>query len=162
MACPYTSNARNPHKKDSESKPGGKTFISGISSQTDLCAHPYNLSTDSPLERKSTSMDTSSPSSASARLPFMQIFSLSRPSNGWRVFQGSRGRNGPRTSCSGGEATLGYSTQKIPHGNKVNESVLSTLHHIALRESSMSCFLPRIPARKLSCHKPCFPFQAPR
>jgi hypothetical protein len=43
MACPYTSNARNPHKKDSESKPGGKTFISGISSQTDLCAHPYNL-----------------------------------------------------------------------------------------------------------------------
>lgn len=43
MACPYSSNARNMHKRLSDIKVTGKSFIADVKAQSDLCAHPYNL-----------------------------------------------------------------------------------------------------------------------
>jgi hypothetical protein len=43
VACPYTSNARNPALHDPEAKPFGKSFVSDVFAQFDLCKHPYNI-----------------------------------------------------------------------------------------------------------------------
>ncbi|KAJ9096751.1 hypothetical protein QFC21_005021 [Naganishia friedmannii] len=43
VACPYTSNTRNPALHDPDAKPLGKSFVSDVSAQFDLCKHPYNI-----------------------------------------------------------------------------------------------------------------------
>ncbi|KAJ9105552.1 hypothetical protein QFC19_003534 [Naganishia cerealis] len=43
VACAYTSNARKPALRDLNSKPYGKSFVSDVSAQFDLCKHPYNI-----------------------------------------------------------------------------------------------------------------------
>lgn len=43
VACPYSSNARNLRNAKAGLKPNGKHFVEDMSSQMDLCAHPYNM-----------------------------------------------------------------------------------------------------------------------
>ncbi|KAJ9095684.1 hypothetical protein QFC21_005556 [Naganishia friedmannii] len=43
LACPYSSNARNLRNPKAALKPNGKHFVEDMSSQMNLCAHPYNL-----------------------------------------------------------------------------------------------------------------------
>jgi hypothetical protein len=43
IACPYSSNARSMHKKPSDFKLAGKSFVADVKAQSNLCAHPYNL-----------------------------------------------------------------------------------------------------------------------
>ncbi|KAJ9114776.1 hypothetical protein QFC22_005652 [Naganishia vaughanmartiniae] len=42
-ACPYASNVRKSAPYNPDAKPFGKSFVSDVSAQYDLCKHPYNI-----------------------------------------------------------------------------------------------------------------------
>ncbi|KAJ9111349.1 hypothetical protein QFC19_001117 [Naganishia cerealis] len=70
LACPYSSNARNMRNPQAGMKPDGKHLVADMSSQMDLCTHPYNIPLNGITGRGDKHMDD--------RL--LPIFSLSKTS----------------------------------------------------------------------------------